>query len=87
MTYDQTQLDDLFARARSVLGPEVLATFANCKPRQDAFMTALFRAVKAMEGPSNVTDGQILGALEIADEGFPLELEVMARAYYREPKA
>ena len=37
-----------------------------------------------MEGAGNVTDEQILGAFEIANEVWPLELEIMARAYYRD---
>ena len=33
---------------------------------------------------ANVTDEQILGAYEIANEVWPLELDVLARAYYRD---
>ena len=86
MTYDQKELDALFLRAKEVLGPEASREIVSAKPRCDAFCTAMARATKAMGGPNNVTDEQILGALEIAHEVFPLELEVITKAFYSKPK-
>ena len=54
------------------------------KPRLRAYATALNGAVKAMGAPDKVTDEQILGAFEIAHEVFPVELEVMAKAFYQQ---
>ena len=82
MPYDQKQLDDLYLRAKTVLGPEASQTLINTKPRLRAFSVAMDRATKAMGSPDKVTDEQILGAFEIAHEVFPTELEVMARAHY-----
>jgi hypothetical protein len=39
------------------------------------------RAIKAMGSPDKVTDEQILGALQIAHEVFPVQLEVMSKIY------
>jgi hypothetical protein len=36
-------------------------------------------AIKAMGSPDKVTDEQILGALQIAHETFPVELETLSR--------
>ena len=86
MTYDQRQMDDLYRRVMAVLGREEFEALIDMKPRGDAFNTALSRAIKAMSGPDKVTDEQILGALEIADEVFPVELGVITRAYYGKPE-
>ena len=56
----------------------------SARQRGQAFSTALRGAIKAMDGPDKVTDEQILGAFEIANEVWPVELEVMARAFYRQ---
>ena len=40
----------------------------------------MLRATKAIGSPDKVTDEQILGAMQIAHEIFPVELETMARA-------
>lgn len=86
MTYDSKQLDALFLRAKTVLGSEQWQTLAGYKPRRDAFTTAMSRAVKAMGGPETVTDEQIIGAIEIADEVFPVELGVLAKAMLGQSK-
>ena len=80
MVYDEKQLNALFLRAKAVLGEEQWQTLADYRPRRDAFTTALSRATKAMSGPENVTDEQITGALEIAEEVFPVELGVLVNA-------
>jgi len=51
-------------------------------PRNDAFCTALDAAIKYNGcDPLKITDGQIIGALEIADEVWPVEAEVVATAF------
>jgi hypothetical protein len=79
MPYDQKQLDDLYLRARKVLGSEATQTLVSSKVRLNAFSVAMDRATKAMGSPDKVTDEQILGALQIAHEVFPVELELMSR--------
>ena len=81
MPYDQKQLDDLFLRAKTVLGSDAVQTINSSKVRANAFSMAMSRATKAMGGPDKVTDEQILGALQIAHEVFPVQLEVMSRIY------
>lgn len=81
MPYDQKQLDDLYLRARQVLGSEATQTLVSSNVRLDAFSTAMLRATKAMGSPDKVTDEQILGALQIAHEVFPVKLEVMSKVY------
>lgn len=81
MPYDQKQLDDLSLRAKKALGSEAHQTLLQSKPRLHAYATAMDRAIKAMGGPDKVTDEQILGALQIAHEVFPVELEVMSKIY------
>ena len=80
MPYDQTQLDALFLRAKQVLGSEECQTLGRSTPRRQAFSTSLNLAIKAMGSPEQVTDEQILGAMQIAHEMFPVELETIARA-------
>ncbi len=87
MTYDQKQIDDLYLRVRQVLGPEASMTLARARPRLDAFSTALSRAVRAMGSPEKVTDAQIFGALEIAHEMFPVQLELISGLYAPSPGA
>ena len=84
MSDEQQAMKDLYLRAKDVLGPDAWDSLVGARQRGQAFSTALSRAAKAMEGAANVTDEQILGAYEIANMVWPLELEVMARAYYRE---
>ena len=84
MSSNQQQFDELCRRAREVLGPEAWESVVDVLQRRQAFSTALSRAAKAMDGPDKVTDEQILGAFEIANEVWPVELEVMARAFYRQ---
>ena len=81
MPYDQKQLDDLYLRAKQVLGSEATQTLVSTKQRGQAFSVALDKAIKAMGSPDKVTDEQILGALQIAHEVFPVQLEVMSRIY------
>ena len=85
MPYDQKQLDDLYLRAKQVLGSEATQTLVSSNVRLDAFSTAMLRATKAMGSPDKVTDEQILGALQIAHEVFPVQLEVMSRIYSQPP--
>ena len=80
MPYDQAQLNALFLRAKQVLGSEASQTLVSSTPRRQAFSAAMLRATKAMGSPEAVTDEQILGAMQIAHEIFPVELETMARA-------
>jgi len=86
MTYDQKQIDDLYLRVRQVLGPEASMTLARARPRLDAFPAALSRAVRAMGSPEKVTDAQVFGALEIAHEVFPVELEVISGLHAQSPR-
>lgn len=84
MRDEQQKFNELCRRAKEVLGPEVWESVVEVVQRRQAFSTALSRAVKAMDGADNVTDEQILGAFEIANEFWPVELEVMARAFHRQ---
>ena len=79
MPYDPKQVRDLFLRAKTVLGPEASHTLASSTPRRQAFSTAMSLAIKAMGSPDKVTDEQILGALQIAHETFPVELETLSK--------
>ena len=78
MPYDQKQLDDLSLRAKRVLGSQAHQTLLQSKPRLRAYAIAMDRAIKAMGSPEKVTDEQILGAMEIAHEVFPVELEALS---------
>ena len=87
MSDEQEAIKELYRRAQDVLGPEAwdsLVSLVSARQRGQAFSTALRGAIKAMDGPDKVTDEQILGAFEIANEVWPVELEVMARAFYRQ---
>ncbi len=81
MPYDQTQLDALFLRAKQVLGSEESQNRGMATPRGEAFSVSLNRAIKAMGSPEQVTDEQILGAMQIAHEMFPVELETLSATY------
>jgi len=84
MTDQQQAIRALYRRAADVLGSEAWYSLVDVRQRGDAFSTALSRAAKAMDGAENVTDEQIVGAFEIADEVWPVDLEVMARTLYRD---
>ena len=84
MSDEQEAIKELYRRAQDVLGPEAWDSLVSARQRGQAFSTALRGAIKAMDGPDKVTDEQILGAFEIANEVWPVELEVMARAFYRQ---
>lgn len=79
MAYDQKQLDDLLLRAKTVLGSDASRTLTQSTPRRQAFSVAMSRAIKAMGSPDKVTDEQILGAMQIAHEVFPVEMEVIIK--------
>jgi len=78
--YDQKQLDDLFLRAKTVLGSDQIRLIRSSKPRSSAFSTAIKLAIKAIGSPDKVTDEQLLGALEIALETWPVEAEIITDA-------
>ena len=79
--YNPDDLHTLLCRAKAMLGADTLEMIVQSPPRNDAFCTALGAAIKANDlDPLKVTDGQIVGALEIADEVWPLEAEVIATA-------
>jgi hypothetical protein len=80
--YDPKQLDDLFLRARTVLGSEIFNSLPSSKPRNSAFLKALQLTTDAAGGPEKVTDEQILGAFETALEVWPVEAEIIAGAMY-----
>jgi hypothetical protein len=79
MQHDPKQVRDLFLRAKTVLGSEGNQTLQSSRPRNQAYLTAMSLAIKAMGSPDKVTDEQILGALQIAHETFPVELETLSR--------
>ena len=81
MPYEQTQVAALLLRAKQVLGSEASQTLGRSTPRLQAFSTSLDRAIKAMGSPEQVTDEQILGALQIAHRVFPVELETMSAMF------
>ena len=82
--YDQKQIDDLFLRIKQALGPEGYRSVMHPPPRRDAFLTAIKLAIKAMGGPDQVGEPQIIGAVEIADEVWPVEAEIFAGTMYHE---
>lgn len=86
MQHDQKQLDALYSRAKEVLGSEAVQTLTSSAPRLDAFLVAMKRATDAMGAPEKVTDEQILGAMQIAHEVFPVELETLSKAYFQQTK-
>ena len=80
--YDQQQLDDLFLKIRQALGPDGYRSVMHPPPRRDAFLTAIKLAIKAMGRPDKVEEAQIIGAVEIADEVWPVEAEIIAHALH-----
>jgi hypothetical protein len=84
LTPDEKQLDDLFLRAKTVLGSENWnLTFT--QPRKSAFLTGIKLAVEANDNqPSKVTDLQIQGAFETALTVWPIEAEVLSKAFLSE---
>jgi len=75
---EPTQRRDLLLRAKTVLGSEEAQTLASSPQRLQAFSQAMLRAVEVMGSPEQVTDEQILGAMQIAHEVFPVELETLS---------
>ena len=79
--YNPDDLDKLLCRAIDLLGIGTLKAITQSPPRNDAFSTALGAAIKFNDcDPLKVTDDQIIGALEIADEVWPVEADVIATA-------
>ena len=77
--YNPDDLKAMWRRIQAMLGANTLKMIIQTPPRNDAFCTALGAAIKANDcDPLKITDCQIIGALEIADEVWPLEAEVMA---------
>ena len=76
---DPTQRRDLLLRAKQVLGSEAAQTLASSRPRLETFSQAMLKAVEAMGSPEAVTDEHILGAMQIAHELFPVELETLSQ--------
>ncbi|MBT4082845.1 MAG: hypothetical protein HOE83_03600 [Alphaproteobacteria bacterium] len=83
--YDPAELDALFVRCRSLLGPETFERVVNSPPRWSGFATALEAAIKNNDGvPAKVSDVQIEGAFNVAVEIWPFELEMFADDYINE---
>jgi hypothetical protein len=81
--YDTAELDALFVRCRSLLGPETFESIVNSPPRWSGFATALEAAIKNNGGvPAKATDVQIEGAFNVAVEIWPFELEAFAGDYF-----
>jgi hypothetical protein len=81
--YNPDDLDNMWHRIRAMLGADTLEMIMQSPPRNDAFRTALNAAIKANDyDPLKVTDGQIIGALEIANEVWPLEAEMIATTFF-----
>jgi hypothetical protein len=83
-SYKPEDLDKLMCRAEALLGIAALREIVQSPPRNDAFSTALDAAAKANgNDPLKVTDGQIIGAKEIAYELWPIEAEIAAKSNYK----
>ncbi len=81
--YNPDDLNVLWGRIQAMLGADTLKMVIPAPPRNDAFCTALDAAIKYNDcDPLKVTDGQIIGALEIADEVWPLEAEAIATTVF-----
>lgn len=81
--YNSDDLHTLLCRAQAVLGADTLEMIVQSPPRNDAFCTALGAAIKANDcDPLKVTDCQIIGALEVADDVWPLEAEAIATTFF-----
>jgi hypothetical protein len=83
--YNPAELDALFIRCRSLLGPETFESVVNSPPRWSGFATALEAAIKNNgDDPAKVSDVQIEGAFNVAVEIWPFELEAFANSYYND---
>ena len=81
--YNPDDLNTMWRRIQAILGADVLRAIIQSPPRNDAFCTALKAVIKFNDcNPLKVTDGQIIGALEIADEVWPLEAEAVATTLF-----
>ena len=87
---DKCNPDDLkrlWHRIQAMLGDDTLKSIIQSPPRNDAFCTALDAAIKYNDcDPLKVTDGQIIGALEIANEVWPVEAEAMATIFFKQER-
>jgi|APSaa5957512535_1039671.scaffolds.fasta_scaffold375986_1 hypothetical protein len=80
--YNPDDLNVLWGRIEALLGTNKLGALRQSPPRNDAFCTAVDAAIKANGcDPLKVPDAQIIGALEIAQEVWPLEAEAAATAF------
>ncbi len=83
--YNPDDLKMLWHRIQAMLGDDTLKSIKQSPPRNDAFCTALDAAIKYNDcDPLKVTDDQIIGALEIADEVWPVEAEAMATIFFKQ---
>jgi len=74
--YDPAELEELLIRCSRVLGSETYERVVGSPQRSSGFFTALDAAIKYNDGePSKVPDIQIEGALDVALEVWPFELE------------
>ena len=85
--YNPDDLKMLWHRIQAMLGDDTLKLIIQAPPRNDAFCTALDAAIKYNDcDPLKVTDGQIIGALEIADEVWPVAAEAMATIFFKQER-
>jgi hypothetical protein len=85
--YNPDDLKTMWRRIQAMLGANPLKLIIQSPPRNDAFRTALNAAIKYNDcDPLKVTDGQIIGALEIADEVWPVEAEAMATMFFKQER-
>jgi hypothetical protein len=79
--YNPAELRTLLIRCSRVLGSETYERVVGSPQRSSGFYTALDAAIKYNDGePSKVPDIQIEGALDVALEVWPFELEEFASA-------
>ena len=83
---EQTPLDNLYLKAKQVLGSEAYKSVLNTPPRRDVFLKSMEMDVKAAGGQEKVTDQMILDNLKIAHEAFPIEAEVLSKAFSAQTK-
>jgi hypothetical protein len=81
--YNPDDLKTMWQRIQAMLGADTLKMIIQTPPRKDAFCAALDAAIRYNDcNPLKVTDGQIIGALEIADEVWPVEAEAIATTVF-----
>jgi len=81
--YDPAELKKLLVRCSHVLGSETYERVVGSPQRMNGFFTALDAAIKYNgKDPSKVPDVQIEGALKVALEVWPFELEEFAHTYH-----